>query len=82
MIVVKVEMWPHGDESRKYRLGEMRIANDGTGSQGTGSYDAVMLGKRGRRLGRTPVKIAGFPRLRKDVWHLVALVLKAAGRGQ
>ena len=39
MVVVKIEMWPHGDESKAYGLGVVHIANDGTGDTGKGNYD-------------------------------------------
>lgn len=38
MIVVKVEIWPFGEESEAKEIGRMKIANDGTGSLGLGNY--------------------------------------------
>lgn len=38
MIVVKMELWPGGDESRMRPLGTVHIINDGTGSVARGNY--------------------------------------------
>ncbi len=38
MIVVKIELWPHGLECHKKELGTMHIINDGTGDLKTGNY--------------------------------------------
>lgn len=41
MLVCKLEMWPHGDETKAREIGRVLIANaDGTESRG--SYDVVM----------------------------------------
>jgi hypothetical protein len=42
MIVVKLEMWPHGSEMHKRPLGEIRIANIG-GDQHIGHYSAQLM---------------------------------------
>lgn len=78
MIVVTVELWPHGDERRKRHLGTATIANDLSGTQDTGNYH-VMLSKAGRpketwRRGR----VEAFPRLsrRLGVWDLLYRALR------
>lgn len=38
MIVIKVEMWPYGEENNKYQLASGTISNDGTGSAAFGNY--------------------------------------------
>lgn len=38
MIVVKMELWPGGDESRMRPLGTIVITNDGTGNAEVGNY--------------------------------------------
>jgi hypothetical protein len=47
MLVVTVELWPGGDESRKRHLGTAKIVNDGTGTTRVGNYTAT-LSKWGR----------------------------------
>lgn len=42
MIVVKVELWPFGDEDAKRVLGTTIIVNDGTGTKEKGNYDTVL----------------------------------------
>lgn len=39
MIIVKIELWPWGFETRKRMLGEIHISNDGTGDRDFGNYD-------------------------------------------
>lgn len=39
MIVVKVELWPFGDEARREEIGRLHIVNDGSGDSETGNYD-------------------------------------------
>lgn len=82
MVVVRIEMWPHGDESKAYPLGAVFIANDGTGDASLGNYDVTAVhagayfGKR-----KEPYKtgrVVGF--LRKlSPYTLVAKALKAIG---
>jgi len=82
MVVVKIEMWPHGDESKAYPLGKIEIANDGTGDAQSGNYDVtafhagIFYGKR-----REPYKtgrVVGFLR-RLSPYALLAKALKAIG---
>lgn len=42
MLVCKIEIWPKGDESRKYGLGEVRIANVG-GDHKIGHYKVELM---------------------------------------
>jgi hypothetical protein len=82
MVVVKIEMWPHGDRSKAYPLGTVLIANDGTGSTTTGNYE-VTASHSGMFYGKRPEpyktgKVAGF--LRKlSVYRLVSRALAAIG---
>lgn len=39
MIYVRIELWPFGDRDRRAVLGEMVIANDGTGTKNIGNYN-------------------------------------------
>ncbi len=76
MIVVTIELWPHGDESKKKHLGTAKIANDGRGTLTEGDYD-VVLSKTGRpnqtwRKGR----VTEFPRRRLGPWDLLYRALR------
>lgn len=42
MVVVKVEMWPHGLENKKYELGVAHISNVG-GDGDYGDYDVTLF---------------------------------------
>lgn len=42
MLRVRVELIPNGDEAGARLLGELEIVNEGTGTEVTGSYVAVM----------------------------------------
>ena len=77
MIVVKVELWPHGDESHARSLGFAEIANDGSGDLQTGNYE-VRLFQWGsvRRLWKKGT-VSGFDRKRHGPWDLLALALAA-----
>lgn len=82
MLVVTIELWPRGDESRKRHLGTARIVNDGTGTADSGNY-RVELSKWGRpksvwRQGT----VRGFPRRRRGPWDLLYRALGAAVRGR
>lgn len=71
MIRVTVELLPGGDAGRARHLGTAYIANDGTGTETTGSY-SVMLSRRGMpwsiwKRGR----VQGFPRKRLLAWDLL-----------
>lgn len=82
MIVVKIELWPFGNEARKSEIGRMYIANDGSGSAVDGSYDVAVCrrgstavpkhinpeGPKATRTGR----VCGYPRQAYNVWRLIA----------
>lgn len=38
MLVVRIELWKHGDEKQKTALQTIVIGNDGTGTDFTGNY--------------------------------------------
>jgi hypothetical protein len=83
MVVVKVEMWPFGDESKKYEIGQARIVNDGKGDRNTGHYSFLL---RGGVAGRSDLldkvwksgRVEGFARIKRGVWDLLYLCLKQA----
>jgi hypothetical protein len=43
MIVVKVELWPHGLEDEKAEIGEILIKNNLSGTPMRGNYDYELL---------------------------------------
>lgn len=81
MIVVKIEMYPGGDKTKKYPLGVIIITNDGTGTAKEGNYD-VALSHAGVYVNRKGIwkkgKVRGFPR-KLSPYHLLARALRAAG---
>lgn len=82
LVVVKVELWPHGNEANARTLGRIEIANDGTGTLTHGNYD-VRLSHSGRyssRPGPWKVgKVIGYARKALSPYHLVQMALKAVG---
>lgn len=73
MIYIRVELWPHGDESRKREIGTAIIDNVG-GSVSTGNYRVRLL-KSAEYAKRPGVwkqgAVTGFPRLRLGPWDLL-----------
>lgn len=41
MLVLRLERWPKGDARKAESLGEIRIANDMTGTDGVGNYQVT-----------------------------------------
>ena len=81
MIRVTVEMYPGGGKKGKRLLGMAIIANDGTGTETRGNYNAGF----GMRTGRTGkmkyyATVENFPRKSLDVWHLLRRCLNKALR--
>lgn len=80
MIVIKVEMWPLGDESKAYEIGRGVIANDGTGTDERGNYDVRLL-KSDVYAKRPGVwkkgRVEGFPRRVLGPWDLLFRALRA-----
>lgn len=79
-VVVKIELWPGGDERKARPLGCLTIVNDGTGTGKVGHYDVeashagVYLGKR-----KEPYKtarVSGFAR-HLSPYRLVCRALQA-----
>jgi len=82
MLVVKIEM--HSARTGKItELGNMIIANDGTGEPNRGNYN-VIVGRRGqhwRTAPKRPVRtgrVENFPRNAYSVWRLVLRALRSA----
>lgn len=80
MLVVKLEVWPGGDQSRAYKVGEAYIVNDMTGTPEKGNYD-VSLSHSGKHVQREGIWRRGkvMRHLRKlSPYHLVWKALKEA----
>lgn len=86
MIVVKVEMWPHGDEAKKREIGRTYIYNAGGGLK-RGNYEARVCRKgktaykledlrSGKGFTRTG-RVENYPRLSYNIWRLVIQALRA-----
>ncbi len=85
MIVVKVEMWPNGDESRAVEFGRMVIINqEQTTIKSQGHYGDYKVELRGGVYGRTDLyqklwkrgKVEGFPRKTRGLWDLMFVALR------
>jgi hypothetical protein len=80
MIVVKVELWPRGDKTKKRMLGKVFITNIG-GDVDLGTYK-VEAAHAGIYYGRKGFfktgKVIGFPR-RLSPYRLLCRALKAIG---
>lgn len=55
-------------------LGEMRIANDGTGTETVGHYNFELYNKAGALLHTG--RILGFPRKQQGAWRLLAQAMQ------
>lgn len=75
MIVIRIEMWPNGDQIAKTHLGSMTITNDGKGSARVSHYDCEIKAHGITKNSR----VENFERSTRSVWSLVGLALKAAG---
>ena len=73
MLVIHIELWPHGDSSRRKTLATGTIVNDGTGTTTQGNYRVQLRDALGR-----PWKsgiLTGFPRKRLLAWDLLTRAL-------
>lgn len=87
MIVVKIEMWPHGRQAAAREIGRTYIYNDG-GSLTSGDYE-VRVCRRGKFERSTEqitkgegftrkARVEKYPRLAFNVWRLIIRSLKKA----
>lgn len=78
MIYIKVELWPYGDESKKQKIAEAKIANTGTGDAFFGNYKYVI--NENTQDTNTEIK-KGFifeHERKQGVWILIKKVLMEA----
>jgi hypothetical protein len=84
VLVLKLELWPKGDQTRAREIGRTYICNEG-GSLTRGDY-GVHVCRRGKldvvprdnSKGGRQATVKGYPRLRFNVWRLVLRSLLAA----
>jgi hypothetical protein len=75
MIVVKIELWPYGNEAKKTEIGKMSIINDGTGSKSLGNYDVKVFKETNLNKIWRQIKLLNFPRKQFGIWELIELSL-------
>jgi hypothetical protein len=82
MIVVRVELWPFGNQARAIPLGTATITNDGSGGLHVGNYNAE-FSKRGAKASTwKSSRVEGFPRKRLGAWDLLYRALRSAVGGR
>lgn len=76
MLVVKVELWRHGNENDVTEIGRLYVINDGTGTKERGNYE-LYLCRRGTTE-RPPDgvytgkgRIKDYPRKSYPAWELI-----------
>ncbi len=77
MIVIKIELWPKGFESKARELGRMYVTN--TGGQhddNRGNYH-VRLFRKGSNKVQREGHVDNFPRKSYSVWRLVSRAIKS-----
>lgn len=73
MLVVKLELWPLGDEGAAREIGRATIGNiGGTSDRGDYAYEVTKDGETVQQ-----GEFRGFARRERDAWDLVFLVLRA-----
>jgi hypothetical protein len=86
MLYIRVEIWPGGDRSKAVVKGEAVIANDGTGTEVVGNYNAFFSKLSGFANPRYPKaaevwkkgRVVDFPRRTLGPFHLLAVALASA----
>ena len=71
MLVVKIELWPYGNENEKEELGRMEIINDGSGTLRRGNYDVRVCRKDNYDKYVREGRVEGYARKSYSVWELV-----------
>ena len=84
MLVVRVELWPGGDDRKRREIALMTITNDGTGDIKTGNYVGSVFRKGCLAEDRTKrplrsAEVKGYKRLNLHVWSLVGRMLTNLG---
>lgn len=79
MLVIKIEVWPHGSEYNKKLLGTCKIVNNGNGTKEFGQYDCEFESFQNElrtHLHRSQVK--NHERYEESVWVLLMKAIAAA----
>ena len=81
MVVVSIEIWPHGDQSQSRPIGKIQITNDGSGTRAKGSY-WVSVAHGGKYINKKGTwkrgRLTNHPRSLSP-YHLVVRALMACG---
>ncbi len=87
MIVIRVELWPFGDESRAKEIGRAYIANTG-GTHDRGDYEVAVCRRNTTKVpkpinpeGPKPTRfgtVKNYPRLAYNMWRLIIRALRAS----
>lgn len=78
MLVIKIELWPGGDQTKAEEIHRAYIANDGTGSDSRGNYKFFVFRKGSKSRVLRKGRIEGFPRKSKGTWDLLSRVFDKA----
>lgn len=73
MLVIRIDLWPHGDATRCKTIATGRVINTGTGTPSRGNYRIELRDVLGR-LWKSGV-VENFPRKRLLAWDLLACAL-------
>ena len=72
MLVINVEVWPLGDATRRYPVGQVTITNDGTGTWESGNYKAEFVTINDGEISKMRRgQVKGFERLERDAFELL-----------
>lgn len=75
MIRVTIEMLPRGDETKKYHMGTIDIANDGTGTAERGNYKVKLAGFKSPHSRWREGAVRDFPRKSRGPYDLLLRAL-------
>jgi hypothetical protein len=79
MLVIRIELWPLGNEQKKRELGLAHIVNDGSGTGDVGNYDVRLFKspEYAKSAGTWKGRVDGFPRRRLGPWDLLFRALQS-----
>ena len=76
MLRITIDLLPHGDVSRREKLGEIHIINDATGTHEIGNYITRLYTKHKKPRILKTGSVKDFPRLKLGVYELLHLALR------
>lgn len=80
MVVIKIELWPLGNETKATELCRAHIINDCTGTTNIGNYIVRLMKRKNTAEIWRSGRIEGFPRLAESglgEWDLLYRALRA-----